>query len=82
MTVYGFRKIRDKQIMFGFFFIYLLIYLVLDRCTLIDLYGITSHGTLDHTAAWLDAVFVTCIIVFIQYIGILLVNLGRVLLKK
>ncbi len=74
IAVYWLEKFRDKQIMFGFFFIYLLIFIVLKRCTLIDLYGITSHGELDHTAPWLDAVFVTCIIVFFQYLGILLVD--------
>ncbi len=80
--IYGMNKFREKQIIFGFFFIYLLIVLSLKRFTLIELYGITSQGNLDHTPAWLDAVFVTCIIVFFQYIGILIVNLVRKMKKK
>ena len=74
IAVYWFHKFREKQILFSFFFIYFLIFLVLDRCTAIDLYGITSLGELDYTKPWLDAIFVTCIIVFFQYVGILLVN--------
>lgn len=72
--VYGFQKFRDKQIVFGFIFIYFLIFLVLDKCILLDLYGITDHGTLDYVPAWFDAVLVTIIIVFLQYIAILLVD--------
>ena len=75
--IYGMNKFRDKQILFSFFFIYLLILLFLSKFTIIELYGITSQGTLDHTPAWLDAVFVTCIIVFFQYIGILIVNVFK-----
>jgi len=58
------NKFREKQIIFGFFFIYFLIFFSIKRFTIIELYGITSQGNLDHTPAWLDAVFVTCIIVF------------------
>ncbi len=75
--IYGMNKFREKQIMFGFFFIYILILLFINRFTIIELYGITSQGSLDHTPAWLDAVFITCIIVFFQYIGILIVNVVR-----
>ncbi len=74
VVAYWFHKFREKQIMFSFFFIYFLIFLILDRCTIIDLYGITSHGEFDYTKPWLDAVFVTCIIVFFQYLGVMLVN--------
>lgn len=75
--IYGMNKFRDKQIMFSFFFMYLLIILFIKKFTIIELYGITSQGKLDHTPAWLDAVFVTCIIVFFQYIGILIVNVCK-----
>ncbi len=75
--IYGMNKFRDKQIMFGFFFIYLLILLFINKFTIIELYGITSQGSLDHTPAWLDAVFITCIIVFFQYIAILIVNVVK-----
>ncbi len=77
MAFYYYGKFRQKQIMFGYFFVYFLIYLNLDRCALMDLYGITSHGNLDYTGAWLDAVFVTCIIVCFQYVGILLINVMK-----
>ncbi len=81
MCLYSLKKFRDKQIMFSFFLIYLLIFLGLKRWALLDLYGITSHGSLDYTDPWLDAVFVTCIIVFFQYIGILLVDGKNKLMK-
>lgn len=80
--IYGMNKFRDKQIIFSFVVMYLLILLFIKRFALIELYGITSHGNLDHTPAWLDAVFVTCIIVFFQYIGVLIVNVCRKLKKK
>ncbi len=80
--IYGMNKFRDKQIMFGFFFIYLLILLFIKKFMIIELYGITSQGNLDYTPAWLDAVFITCIILFFQYIGIVIVNLVRKCKKK
>ena len=79
---YGMDRFKDKQVVIGFFFIYLLIFLSLDRFALMELYGITSRGTLDYTPAWLDAVFTTCIIVFFQYISILIVKLVKKMRKQ
>lgn len=82
MAFYVKNKFKDRQIMFGLIFFYLCILCILDRCTINDLYGITSHGTLDIVPAYMDAVLVTFIIVFFQYIGILVINIMRKLRKK
>lgn len=82
MAFYVKNKFKDKQIMFGFIFYFVCMLCILEHCTLNDLYGITSHGTLDKTPAWLDALFVTFIIVFFQYLGILVINLMKKLRKK
>ena len=42
-----------------------------------DLYGITAHGELDKSPAWIDALLVTFIIVFFQYLGLTVINLVR-----
>ena len=72
------RKLFKKyQIMMGVPFFYLLILCILDSCTIKDLYGITAHGELDKSPAWIDALLVTFIIVFFQYIGLTVLNLVR-----
>ena len=72
------RKLFKKyQIMMGVPFFYLLILCILDSCTIKDLYGITAHGELDKSPAWIDALLVTFIIVFFQYIGLTVINLVR-----
>ena len=72
------RKLFKKyQIMMGVPFFYLLILCILDSCTIKDLYGITAHGELDKAPAWIDALLVTFIIVFFQYIGLTVINLVR-----
>ena len=68
---------KGYQILVGLPFFYLSILCILDRCTIKDLYGITAHGSLDKTPAWVDAILVTFIIVFFQYLGIKIVDLSR-----
>lgn len=82
MAFYVKNKFKDKQILFGIIFFYVCMLCILDQCTINDLYGITSHGSLDKTPAWVDAIFVTFIIVFFQYLGILTINLLKKLNKK
>lgn len=82
MAFYVKNKFKDRQIMFGLIFFYLCILSILDHCTINDLYGITSNGKLDYTPAFIDATFVTFIIVFFQYIGILITNLTKKIRKK
>ena len=72
------RKLFKKyQITMGIPFFYLAILCILDSCTIKDLYGITSHGALDKAPAWIDALLVTFIIVFFQYLGLTVINLVR-----
>ena len=82
ITFYAKNLFKKYQIMLGLPFIYICILCVLDSCTLKDLYGITSHGVLDKTPAMIDAVLVTFIIVFFQYIGLTVVDLCKKLFKK
>ena len=71
------RLFKKYQVMMGIPFFYLAIICILDSCTIKDLYGITSHGELDKSPAWVDALLVTFIIVFFQYIGLTVINLVR-----
>lgn len=68
------KLFKKYQIMSGIPFFYLCILCILDSCTMKDLYGITSHGSLDKTPAWIDAILVTFIIVFFQYIGLTVID--------
>ena len=77
MAFYMKKKFKDRQIMLGLVFFYICILLVLDHCTIKDLYGITSHGNLDYSPAFMDAAFVTFIIVFFQYLGTTIVNVMK-----
>lgn len=76
------KLFKKVQILFSLPFFYLCIFIVLDSCTIKDLYGITSHGGLDRTPAWVDAILVTFIIVFFQYIGLTAIDFARKLLNK
>jgi len=68
------KLFKKYQVMIGIPFFYLCILCILDSCTIKDLYGITSHGSLDKTPAWIDAILVTFIIVFFQYIGLTVID--------
>ena len=71
------RLFKKYQVMMGIPFFYLAIICILDSCTIKDLYGITAHGELDKSPAWIDALLVTFIIVFFQYLGLTVINLVR-----
>lgn len=73
---------KKYQITLGIPFFYLCILAILDSCTIKDLYGITSHGALDKTPAWIDALLVTFIIVFFQYVGLTVIDLAKKTLKR
>lgn len=75
------KLFKKYQIMVGIPFFYLCILCILDSCTIKDLYGITSHGALDKTPAWVDAILVTFIIVFFQYIGLTVMDVAKKYLK-
>ena len=68
---------KKYQIMLGIPFFYLCILCILDSCTIKDLYGITSHGALDKSPAWIDAILVTFIIVFFQYVGLTVMDIAK-----
>lgn len=72
---------KDYQVLIGIPLYYICIMSIIKFCTMKELYGITSLGTLDKTPAWVDVFFVVFIIVFFQYIGILLVKLMRMMKK-
>jgi hypothetical protein len=68
------EKFKKIQILIAIPFMYLLILTVLGRSIISELYGISSRGALDPTPAWVDAIFVTFIIIFCQYLGIMIVD--------
>ena len=77
---YSRDKFIDYQILLAIPILYLLIMSVLQYSILNDLYGITNRE-LDRTPPWLDAMFVTFIIVFFQYLGMLIVKFKNRLQK-
>lgn len=82
-TVFMYLKetFKDYQILIGIPLYYVCILSILRFCTMNELYGISSLGSLDRTPAWVDAIFVVFIIVFFQYLGVLLGKLIRTLKK-
>ena len=79
---YKILEFNKRQILVAIPIMFVLIVTVLSRAVINELYGISSRGSLDPTPAWLDAVFVTFIIIFFQYIGILLVDIMKKKKKK
>ena len=62
------KKIKYEQVLISLPILFILNLLILNYCTLNDLYGITSHGSLDKCPAIIDALMVDMIIVFVEYV--------------
>ena len=69
---YIFKKIKYEQVLCGYLVLYPLSLIFIKRFTSKDLFGITSYELLDKCPAYLDALFVVMIIVFIEYLTLLL----------
>lgn len=74
-TFYLTKKIKYEQVLLSLPILFILNLIFLSRCADMDLYGITSHGSLDKTPAIVDALLVDMIIVFIQYLTLLVTRL-------
>lgn len=69
---YLLKKIKYEEILFSIIILFVLNLIFIKYCTIRDLYGITSHGSLDKCPALIDALFVDFIIVFIEYVTLFL----------
>lgn len=66
------KKIKYEQVLISLPILFILNLFILNYCTLNDLYGITDHGSLDKCPAIIDALMVDMIIVFVEYITLLI----------
>ena len=61
------KYIKYDHVLFSIIILFILNILIIDYCTIRDLYGITSHGDLDKSPAIIDALLVDIVIVFLEY---------------
>lgn len=76
------KKIKYEQVLLSLPIIFILNVIFLSRCINMDLYGITSHGSLDKTPAIVDALLVDIIIVFIEYLALFVTRFIKKILTK
>ncbi len=76
------KKIKYDDVLYSIIVLFIFNLIFLDYCTIQDLYGITSHGSLDKCPAILDALLVDIVIVFIEYITLLMTRMFKRLFTK
>ena len=69
---YILRKIKYEQVLCGYLVLYPLNLIFLKYFERKDLFGITNYDFLDKCPSFIDALFVVMIIVFIEYLTLLL----------
>lgn len=75
------KKIKYEQVLFSLPILFILNLIFIGRCIRLDLYGITSHGSLDKSPAILDALLVDMIIVFGEYLTLLITRFIKKIFK-
>lgn len=60
-------KMKYEHVIYSLPILFILNIIFLKYCTIRDLYGITSHGSLDKCPAIIDALLVDIVIVFVEY---------------
>ena len=83
---YILKKIKYEQVLLSLPIIFILNLIFLKFCTLRDLYGITSYEINDKCPAIIDALLIDMIIVFIEYVTLLItrfiINIARKDIKE
>lgn len=72
---YMFNKVKYEHVLYSLPILFILNLIIIKYCTIRDLYGITSHGSLDKAPAIIDALLVDMVIVFIEYITLFITRL-------
>ena len=79
---YLFNKMKYEHILYSLLILFIFNLIFLDYCTIRDLYGITSHGSLDKSPAILDALLVDMVIVFIEYVTLFITRFIKKIINK
>ena len=79
---YLFNKMKYEHILYSLLILFIFNLIFLDYCTIRDLYGITSHGSLDKSPAILDALLVDMVIVFIEYVTLFVTRFIKKIINK
>ena len=79
---YLFNKMKYEHILYSLLILFIFNLIFLDYCTIRDLYGITSHGSLDKSPAIIDALLVDMVIVFIEYLTLFVTRFIKNIINK
>ena len=79
---YLFNKMKYEHILYSLLILFIFNFIFLDYCAIRDLYGITSHGSLDKSPAILDALLVDMVIVFIEYATLFITRFIKKIVNK
>ena len=79
---YLFKKIKYEQVLLSLPILYILNLIFLRYCALRDLFGITNYEIKDKCPAFIDALLIDIIIVFIEYLTLLITRFIVGLINK
>ena len=75
-------RMKYEHVLYSLPILFILNIFILKYCTVRDLYGITSHGSLDKCPAIIDALLVDIVIVFVEYVALFITRLIKNILNK
>ena len=75
-------KMKYEHVLYSLPILFILNIIILKYCTIRDLYGITSHGSLDKCPAIIDTLLVDMVIVFIEYVSLFITRLIKNIASK